>query len=75
MKVSTSKTSDDKYDIPTTLNSLILSRIDSLEKDLREILQRATIIGEDFFIKILSLLQDKLGFKTNIHSSKCRIDW
>ena len=56
----------DDYDIPNTLNSLILSRIDSLDKDLKVLLQKATIIGEEFFIKILSLLEDKLGLKKDI---------
>ena len=59
----------DKQEIPTTLNSLILSRIDALEKDLRNLLQEATILGEDFFLKILSLLQDKLGLNRNINDS------
>ena len=56
----------DDYDIPNTLNSLILSRIDSLDKDLKILLQKATIIGEEFFIKILSLLEEKLGLKKDI---------
>ncbi len=56
----------DEYSIPNTLNSLILSRIDSLEKDLKLLLQKATIIGEEFFLKILSLLENKLGLKNDI---------
>jgi len=53
-------------DIPDSLNSLILSRIDSLNKDVKSLLQKATVIGEDFFIKMLSLLQDKLGLSNSI---------
>jgi predicted ATPase len=56
----------DEYSIPNTLNSLILSRVDSLEKDLKLLLQKATIIGEEFFLKILSLLENKLGLKNDI---------
>ena len=55
-----------EYIIPNTLNSLILSRIDTLEKDLKLLLQKATIIGEDFFIKILSLLEKKLGSSDDV---------
>ena len=55
------------YKIPNTLNSLILSRIDCLEKDLKLLLQKATIIGEDFFLKILSMLESKLGLVDNIN--------
>ena len=54
------------YSIPNTLNSLILTRIDTLEKDLKLLLQKATIIGEEFFLKILSLLEEKLGMKKDI---------
>jgi len=55
------------YKIPNTLNSLILSRIDCLEKDLKLLLQKATIIGEDFFLKILSMLESKLGLTDDIN--------
>ena len=65
-KVDRSRELIEDYSIPNTLNSLILSRIDSLEKDLRLLLQKATIIGEEFFLKILSLLEDKLGLKKDI---------
>ena len=65
-KVDRSRELIEDYSIPNTLNSLILSRIDSLEKDLRLLLQKATIIGEEFFLKILSLLEQKLGLKKDI---------
>ena len=65
-KVDRSRELIDNYNIPNTLNSLILSRIDSLEKELRLLLQKATIIGEEFFLKILSLLEQKLGLKEDI---------
>ena len=54
------------YEIPKSINALILSRIDNLEKTLKLLLQKATIIGEDFFIQILSHLEDKLGVDNNI---------
>ena len=37
------------YEVPRSINALILARIDSLEKTLKLLLQKATIIGEDFF--------------------------
>ena len=37
-----------KYVIPSTINALILARIDTLDKSLKSLLQKATIIGEDF---------------------------
>ena len=61
---STEATTD--FDIPDSLNSLILSRIDSLEKDIKSILQTATVMGEDFFLKMLELLESKLGNSQDI---------
>ncbi len=54
------------YEVPRSINALILARIDSLEKTLKLLLQKATIIGEDFFIQILSQLEKKLGGDTDI---------
>jgi len=54
------------YEVPRSINALILARIDSLEKTLKLLLQKATIIGEDFFIQILSQLEKKLGGDANI---------
>jgi len=54
------------YEIPKSINALILARIDNLEKTLKLLLQKATIIGEDFFIQILSQLEKKLGVDENI---------
>ena len=39
--------------VPNNLNSLILSRIDNLGKDLRLLLQKASVIGREFIHKIL----------------------
>ena len=57
---------DGEEDIPDSLNSLILSRIDSLDQNIKDLLQKATVIGKDFFIKMLSLLQGKLGLNEGI---------
>ncbi|MBI44768.1 MAG: hypothetical protein CMG66_01225 [Candidatus Marinimicrobia bacterium] len=54
------------YEVPRSINALILARIDSLEKTLKLLLQKATIIGEDFFIQILSQLEKKLGVNDDI---------
>ena len=56
----------DESNIPDTLNSLILSRIDSLDKNIKDLLQKATVIGKDFFLKMLSLLQGKLGLNEKV---------
>ena len=56
------------YKIPNSLNSLILARIDALEKSLKSLLQKATIIGEEFFVQILSKLEHKLGLADEIQT-------
>tara|TARA_Y100001970_G_scaffold280062_1_gene388436 strand:+ start:3132 stop:6734 length:3603 start_codon:yes stop_codon:yes gene_type:complete len=55
-----------EYAIPSTINALILARIDALDKSLKSLLQKATIIGQDFFLQILSELEKKLGLSDNI---------
>ena len=55
-----------EYSIPNSINALILARIDGLDKTLKTLLQKATIIGEDFFLQILSKLEKKLGFDSNV---------
>lgn len=45
---------------PTSLNSLILSRIDTLDKLSKSVLQSAAIMGMDFYGSILQSLQEKL---------------
>jgi len=51
----------DKLPIPKTLNALILSRIDKLENKIRLLLQKAAVIGREFFIDILKEIEKKLN--------------
>jgi tetratricopeptide (TPR) repeat protein len=46
--------------IPANLHALILSRLDLLEKTIRLLLQKAAVIGQEFFVDILSWIEDKL---------------
>ena len=39
-----------------------------MEKDIKNLLQTATVMGEDFFLKMLSLLQVKLGQSNDINT-------
>ena len=45
-----------------------MARVDSLESKLKMLLQKATIIGEDFFLQILSKLEEKLGLVNEIQT-------
>ena len=47
--------------IPDSLNSLILTRIDYLDSNIKLLLQKASVIGIEFFEKILIEIERKLG--------------
>ncbi|MCD4819868.1 MAG: tetratricopeptide repeat protein, partial [Candidatus Cloacimonetes bacterium] len=47
--------------IPSTLNNLILSRIDNMEERLKSLLQKASVIGNSFLQSILKAIEIKLG--------------
>ncbi len=46
--------------IPANLHALILSRLDMLDNSIRLLLQKAAVIGQEFFVNILSWIEDKL---------------
>lgn len=56
----------EKLPIPNTLHALILARIDRLEKDLKQLLQNAAVIGTEFMTKILSEVENRLETTANI---------
>lgn len=46
--------------IPPNLNSLVLSRLDMLEGAIRQLLQKASVIGQEFFVDILNWIEEQL---------------
>ena len=44
--------------IPDSLQALLLARIDRLEKDARRILQLASVIGREFYYRVLQAIAD-----------------
>lgn len=46
--------------VPNTLTALILSRIDRLEQDVKLLLQKAAVIGREFFVGVLAEIEKKL---------------
>ncbi|MBT7826210.1 MAG: tetratricopeptide repeat protein, partial [Bacteroidetes bacterium] len=54
---------DVELSLPDTLNGLILSRIDGLEKSVRSTIQKGSVIGRDFLRKILKKVILKLDHK------------
>ena len=46
--------------VPANLHALILSRLDKLAENLRLLLQKASVIGQEFFIPILRAVEEQL---------------
>ena len=64
--------------IPGTLNSLILSRIDKMEENLKSLLQKASVIGNSFLHSILEAIEMKFGNEKMFHqdlSELMNLDW
>ena len=55
--------------VPDTLNSLILSRIDMLEDNLKQLLQVAAVVGREFSCKVLPGVYKKLNNHDDIITS------
>ena len=48
------------FDIPGTINSIIAARIDKLDRDLKETVKIASVLGREFSIRVLSaMLSDR----------------
>ncbi|KAA3601522.1 MAG: hypothetical protein DWQ06_07845 [Calditrichaeota bacterium] len=54
--------------IPHNLNSIILSRIDKLENDLKMLLQKASVIGKEFYLAILEDTEKRFGNNEKLNS-------
>lgn len=63
------KTNLDEYPVPGNLYALILSRLDNLPQNLRMILHKAAVIGQEFFVEILREVEAKLNDPVNIEAT------
>ncbi len=54
------KTELDEYPVPGNLHALILSRLDNLPQNLRLLLHKASVIGNEFFVEILREVEKRL---------------
>ena len=54
------KTELDEYPVPGNLHALILSRLDNLPRELRLLLHKASVIGNEFFVEILREVEKRL---------------
>jgi adenylate cyclase len=51
----------DFTDIPVSLRSLLMARIDALDERAKEILQHASVLGPEFFYQELKWIENRLG--------------
>ncbi|MEA1973902.1 MAG: AAA family ATPase [Candidatus Cloacimonadota bacterium] len=69
VKYYNDETKDENIDVPSSISTLIQSRIDKLGKTEKSILQTASVIGEIFYFNILfELLKSKVSTKTNLYN-------
>ncbi|MFC1898459.1 tetratricopeptide repeat protein [Candidatus Cloacimonadota bacterium] len=52
-----------KIEIPSTVNSMIVARIDRLTEDVKEVIKTASVIGKEFVVKILSTMLKSLSLE------------
>jgi len=60
--------------IPPNLNSLVLSRLDMLESSIRQLLQKASVIGQEFFVDILTWIEDKLYAPLDVSATLSQLE-
>ena len=58
-----------KYPVPTSLNALVLSRVDALSENDKGVLQTASVMGVNVHSSILQLLHEKLDTKSIIKNA------
>lgn len=57
----------DELDIPEDLRALMLSRLDQLREEPRELLRRASALGNSFTLSLLCAVEHRLGFEYSGH--------
>jgi hypothetical protein len=62
-------TERDEYPVPGNLHALILSRLDNLPQNLRMILHKAAVIGNEFFVEILREVESRLNDPSNTRTT------
>ena len=53
--------------IPDNINSIVLSRIDSLDNAIKICLQNSSVIGVEFYLSVLDKLSAKLDIDSNVN--------
>jgi tetratricopeptide (TPR) repeat protein/class 3 adenylate cyclase len=52
--------------VPSTLQALILARMDQLEVELKLLLQKAAVFGREFFVNVVEAMEQRLEGKSDL---------
>lgn len=63
------------FDIPAKINSIILARIDRLEKKLKQLVKTASVLGKEFSVKILSSMLKGKSIKKELSEGEDKAIW
>jgi len=62
------------FPVPANLHTLIQSRLDKLPQDLRMLLHKASVIGQEFFVDILRCMESRLHDPIDIDATLSHLE-
>lgn len=63
------------FDIPDTINSIIMSRIDRLHSRLKKLVKTASVLGKEFSVKVLSSMLGNKKIKVDLKKIEEEMIW
>jgi len=64
-----------KVDIPQSISSIIIARIDKLSYELKEVIETASVLGREFIVEILSAMLKKFPIKKYLIDGENEAIW
>ncbi len=65
----------DKINIPNSINSIIISRVDRLNSNLKNIIKTASVLGREFFVNVLSSMLEREDIRYELQSGENENIW
>ncbi|MCK4980380.1 MAG: hypothetical protein KAS62_08280, partial [Candidatus Delongbacteria bacterium] len=66
---------DKDFEIPSSINSIIIARIDRLKNNLKKVVQTASVLGKEFNIKVLSGMLNNRDIEEELTEGKKENIW
>ncbi|MCK4980625.1 MAG: AAA family ATPase, partial [Candidatus Delongbacteria bacterium] len=63
------------FEIPSSINSIIIARIDRLKNDLKKVIQTASVLGKEFNIKVLSGMLNNKNIEEELNEGEKENIW